>query len=110
MFSFPVNTNQSLLECHSLFLRIFADRVHPFMATMYPSFHGYFQHDNAPGHRAKVISNLFHEHYNEFNVLQWPSQSPDLSPVEQLWDVVELEIYSMNVRLANLQKWSDRLF
>ena len=47
-----VNTNQSLLECHS-HLNIDADH----MATIYPASNGYFQPDNAPCHKAKVISN-----------------------------------------------------
>ena len=55
------------------YLSIVANHVHPFMATMYSSSNGYFQHDNSPCHNAKVISNWFHEHDNEFNVLQWPS-------------------------------------
>jgi len=53
-------------------LRIFSDHVHPFMATMYPSFDGYFQQDNAPCHKARIISNWLLEHDNEFTVLKWP--------------------------------------
>ena len=49
------------------------------------------------------VSNWFHEHDNEFNVLQ----SPDLNPIQPLWDVVEREIFSMNVPLTNLQKLHD---
>ena len=45
-------------------LGIVADHVHPFMATMYPSLNGYFQHDNAPCHKAKAVSNWFYEHGN----------------------------------------------
>jgi len=39
------------------YLRIFSDYVHLFMATMYPSSDGYFQQDNAPCHKARIISN-----------------------------------------------------
>lgn len=31
----------------------------------------------------------------------------DLSPTEQLWDVAEQEIHSMNVLLTNLQQLRD---
>jgi len=44
------------------YLSIVSDHVHPFMATMYPSSDGYFQHDNAPCHKARIISNWFLEH------------------------------------------------
>jgi len=36
------------------------------------------------------------KHDNEFTVLQWPPQSPDLSPIEHLWDVLEREILIMD--------------
>ena len=35
--------------------------------------------------------------------------SLDLNPIEHLWDVVELEIPSMNVQLTNLQKLCDTI-
>jgi len=38
---------------------------------MYPSSDGYFQQDNAPCHKARIISNWFLEHDNEFPVLKW---------------------------------------
>jgi len=68
------------------YLSIVSDHVHPFMATMYPSLDGYFQH------KAQIISNWFLEHDNEFTVLQWPPESSDLNPIEHLWDVVEREL------------------
>ncbi len=56
----------------------------------------YFQQDNAPCHKAQIISDWFLEHDNEFTLLKWPPQSPDLNPIEYLWDVVEREIRIMN--------------
>ncbi len=53
----------------------------------------YFQQDNAPCHKAQIISDWFLEHNNEFTLLKWPPHSPDLNPIEHLWDVVEREIH-----------------
>ncbi len=48
------------------YLSIVADHVHPFMTTVDPSSKGYFQQDNAPCHKAQIISDWFLEHDNEF--------------------------------------------
>ncbi len=80
----------------TVYLSIVADHVHPFMTTVYPSSDGYFQQDNAPCHKAQIISDWFLEHDNEFTLLKCPLQSPDLNPMERLCDVVEREIRIMD--------------
>ncbi len=79
------------------------------MTTVNPSSEGYFQQDNAPCHKAQIISDWFLEHDNEFTLLKWPPQSPDLNPIEHLWDVVEREIRIMDVQPTNLQQLRDAI-
>ncbi len=59
--------------------------------------------------RLQFISDWFLEHDNEFTLLKWPPQSPDLNPIEHLWDVVEREIRIMDVQPTNLQQLCDAI-
>ena len=49
-----------------------------------------FQQDNAPCHRSKGTKQWFDE--QKIEVMDWPAQSPDLNPIENLWDRIYLRI------------------
>ena len=49
-----------------------------------------FQQDNDPKNTAKSTKKWLSE--NNVIVLQWPSQSPDLNPIGNLWQFLKIQI------------------
>lgn len=73
-----------------------------------------FMHHNDPKHTAKLIKEFLTE--EQVEVIKWPAQSPDLNPIENLWDQLEVDVRRKNrdkfknndvLFAALLQAWNE---
>lgn len=66
----------------------------PSVRSIYPNNSFIYQQDNCPVHTANVVKDWFHN--NNVEVLPWPSISPDINPIENVWAIIVKKIYHRN--------------
>jgi transposase len=58
------------------------------------------QEDNASWHKAKMVTNYLDK--QKVKRLRWPPQSPDLSPIENLWKQIKILIGKRRHKIKNI--------
>ena len=53
-----------------------------------------FQQDNATCHTSRLVQQWFHN--ENVTVMEWPAQSPDLDPIENMWDHLKRFVHEKN--------------
>ena len=72
-----------------------------------------FMDDNARPHRARIVQHFLQQ--EAVQTIPWPAMSPDMNPIEHVWDFIGRKIYQRNpkcqnideLRTAILQEWQQ---
>lgn len=67
------------------------------LPSMHPDGNYVFMQDNAPCHIAPSTIEWLEQHNINFGI-DWPPQSPDLNPIENLWDHIDRKVHSRTYR------------
>ena len=61
-----------------------------------------FQHDNASIHASRYTTT--HLRSLGIKTMNWPSKSPDLNPIENVWDMLARAVYSNGRQFENVEE------
>ena len=79
--------------------------VRPYAGATGPDF--ILMDDNARPHRARVVEQYLQA--ETIDRMDWPARSPDISPIEHAWDLLQAAVSARPVQPASLQELGTAL-
>lgn len=73
------------------YIDILDEHLIPTLNKFHPNGDGVFQQDNATVHTAKSVKEWFNDQEIDW-IDDWPPQSPDINPIENLWDHIDRKL------------------
>ena len=61
-----------------------------------------FMDDNARPHRARIVQYFLQQ--EAVQTIPWPAMSPDMNPIEHVWDFIGRKIYQRNPKCQNIDE------
>uniref|UniRef100_A0A8C1IWJ3 Transposase n=1 Tax=Cyprinus carpio TaxID=7962 RepID=A0A8C1IWJ3_CYPCA len=77
--------------------------LRPIVLSFIHDYHLILQHDNARPHVARICTQFLEA--ENIPVLAWPAYSPDMSPIEHVWDALDRRIRQRVSVPANIQQF-----